>query len=85
MRVAEERLRIGLSEIVTEIAFHMHRRPTQIASSDELSHATGHMAELLIMSSRQLELVLVGECHETVGLTGVERERLLHVDVTSAF
>src|SRR5437016_10574886 len=81
--VGEKRPRIGLTEIVTKMAFHVYRRATQIAATDELSHATRHMAELVVMSGRELQLGLVGECYENVGLLGVDGERLLHVDVGS--
>src|SRR2546427_3715729 len=82
--VAEERSRIRLVEFVTEIALHVYWRSTQVAAANDLAHAARHVTELIVVSGRQLQLSLGGECHEGMSLLGIEREGLLHVNMAPA-
>src|SRR5664279_954682 len=74
-----------VSELITKVTFHVDRRPAQVAASDKRSHASHRVAELAVMSCGQLEPLLVRERYESVGVLGVERKWLLHIDVASPF
>src|SRR2546422_4104285 len=63
----------------------LHRPPAQVAAFDESPHTSGHMAELMVMSCRQLEPLFIGQCNKSLGLLLMECEWLLHIDVASAF
>src|SRR5437899_10367805 len=84
--VAKKRSRIaGVPKVIAIITFHVHRDPAQVAAVDESSHASGCVAELIIMAYRQLEPFLIGEYYKDLGLFGVERDGFLHIDVASPF
>jgi len=48
-----------------------------------MPHASRRVAELIVMSRRQLEPLSLGKCDQSDRLFCVERERLLHVHVTA--
>src|SRR5206468_6220538 len=82
--VAQQRSRVRrVFEFMAEVAFHMYRAPAQVAALDEPSHASRDVAELVVVSHRELEAPLIREGNEDSGLLRVERERLLHIDVAS--
>src|SRR6266571_2546895 len=83
--VAKKRSRITVPKLIAIVTFHVYRSPAQVAALDERSHASRRMAELIVMSCRQLEFLLIGECNKSFGLFCVECDWLLHVDVASAF
>src|SRR5438445_13438902 len=84
--VAKKRSRIaGVPKVIAIITFHVHRDPAQVAAVDESSHASGCVAELIIMAYRQLEPFLIGEYHKDLGLFGVECAGFLHLDLASPF
>src|SRR5207247_5263652 len=63
--VAKERAPVPrLTEVVTVVAFHVRRRSAEITVSDELPHAPRDMGELVVMASRQLQPLFVGESDE---------------------
>src|SRR5438093_10330045 len=83
--VAEQHPRMtGVREVMAKIALHVYREPTQVAALDEGSHASRHVAELVVMPDRELEPPLIGECDKSFGLLRVERDRLLHIDMAPA-
>src|SRR2546425_8061222 len=83
--VAKKRSRItGLPKVIAVITFHVERDAAQVAALDERSHASRHVAELIVMSCRQLKPLLIGECNKYLGLLCVECDWLLDIDVASA-
>ncbi len=50
---------------------------------DEIPHAPRHVRELIVVSRRQLEPLLIGDSHQRLGLFRADGEGLLHVDVRS--
>src|SRR5213593_506474 len=83
--VAKKRSRITVPKLIAIVTFHVYRSPAQVAALDESSHASRHVAELIVMPCCQLEFLLIGECNKYLGLLLVECEWLLHIDVTSTF
>src|SRR5207245_10456840 len=70
---------------IAVLTLHMSRPSAQVPALDKSSHASRHMAELIIMPYRQLEPRLIGECNKYLGLLRVECDWLLHIDVASPF
>src|SRR5438094_6658556 len=73
------------AKVITVMTLHVHRRPPEIPALDERSHASRHMAELVIMSHCQLQPSFVCESHEALALRFINGEGLLHIDMATTF
>src|SRR5258705_5979560 len=73
------------SDFITIITFHMYRAITQITASDQLSHTSCNMAELIVMPYGQLQFLFICKCNQSSRLIQINCKWLLHIDVTSPF
>ena len=72
-------------ELITVMALHMDRSAAKKSGADERSHASRHMAELIIMSYGNLEPSFVRESDQALGAVLVKSEGLLHINVAPIF
>src|SRR5437879_6048100 len=84
--VAKKRSRIiGVSKVIAVITLHVGRNAAQVAAFDECSHAACHVTELIVVSRRQLEALVIGQGNKLLSLPLVQCDWFLHVDVTPSF
>src|SRR5213593_3351235 len=63
----------------------MQRIASQIAAPNERAHAPGHVAELIVMSRRDLKILLSGQIEKFDCLCRIQGERLLNIEVAAMF
>src|SRR5437879_12175682 len=84
--VSKKGSRIPVSpKVITVMTLHVHGRPAEIPALDKRSHASRHMAELVIMSHCQLQPSFGCEFHEALGLRFIDGEGLLHIHMATTF
>ena len=86
LAVAEKRLGVShVGKVIAVRTFHVNGWPAQIAAGYQTPHSAGRVCELIVVTSSDLESLSAGKRDERSSLIGVDRERLLHVYVTTVF
>ena len=84
--IAQHRPCVGrIAEVVAIVALHVNWTVTQVSFRHQHAHAPGNVAELVVMSNRNLPSPAFSQLDELLCIACAHREGLLDVDVAPGF
>src|SRR6266567_994439 len=72
-----------IRQVIAIIAFHVYRKPSQIAILYKLAHASRHVTELQVMTHCYFDSLCLSEADQFLCLALVDGKRFFDINVTA--